>query len=348
MNNNCILSDLSEERYVGPDILKFICAFFVVCIHSNMTGAYVQYFISVTRAAVPIFFMITGFFYGRTQQRNREILQIKKILRLAVSGSIFFFIWEVFVYCLAGDLGAYLANCFSLRSVLGFIFLNYTPICGHLWYLFAILYVLVIVYFAKRRNLMKVLYILTPFLLIGDQLLGNYSKFLFGLVLPRRFVRNFLFVGIPYFCIGDLIYRFRDKIFSIPRLNTKCSVLSVLFCITAVLERLFLVSKNACSLRDQGMSILFLSVSLFILFISVYKKRTPSVWESFAADIGRKYSSSIYIIHPVFIRIVNFLMKRIGIFDIYIHFSAVIIFAVTTASVIIFEKLKRSSLLTKH
>ena len=343
MDNSQTLSSPLKERYVGLDILKFICAFFVVCIHSHMNGAYMQYFISVTRVAVPVFFMITGFFYSGTEKRHRETAQIKKIFRLAVFASILFFVWEVLVYSLSGELESYLSNCFSLRSVLGFIFLNYTPICGHLWYLFAILYVLVIVYFAKRHNFMKVLYILTPFLLIGDQLLGNYSKFLFGFVLARRCVRNFLFVGIPYFCIGNLIFRFKDRIFAVPYLSAKCAALSVLFCVTTVLERLFLVSKNACSLRDHGMSILFLSVSLFILFISVYKKRTPSAAESLAATIGRRYSSSIYIIHPIFIRIVDFLMKQIGIFDIYIHFSAVIIFAVTAAAVIIFEKLKRSA-----
>ena len=50
------------------------------------------YFTALTRVAVPIFFMITGYFYSDTIKRHRECVQIKKIALLVVEANLFFFL----------------------------------------------------------------------------------------------------------------------------------------------------------------------------------------------------------------------------------------------------------------
>lgn len=50
-------------RNVGLDILKVIAAFFVVCIHAPFENEFGKDLKAISRCAVPIFFMITGFFF---------------------------------------------------------------------------------------------------------------------------------------------------------------------------------------------------------------------------------------------------------------------------------------------
>ena len=57
-------SRAEQSRAASLDVLKAICAFLVVCIHVPFPGKVGEYFTALTRVAVPIFFMITGFFHA--------------------------------------------------------------------------------------------------------------------------------------------------------------------------------------------------------------------------------------------------------------------------------------------
>lgn len=74
MNHNIVQSEMpcneftvwvggGTHRYNSLDVLKVLCAFFIVCIHAPFPGTWGGYFTSITRIAVPIFFMISGFFW---------------------------------------------------------------------------------------------------------------------------------------------------------------------------------------------------------------------------------------------------------------------------------------------
>ena len=82
------------------DVLKAVCAFLIVCIHAPFPGVVGEYFTALTRVAVPIFFMITVFFYVDVVGRGRRIAKIKKIFCLSVKANVIFLIWKV-VYNLA-------------------------------------------------------------------------------------------------------------------------------------------------------------------------------------------------------------------------------------------------------
>ena len=57
-----------ENRNNNLDILKTICAFLVICIHIPFPGSVGAIITPLARIAVPIFFMITGYFYNRTSK----------------------------------------------------------------------------------------------------------------------------------------------------------------------------------------------------------------------------------------------------------------------------------------
>ena len=64
------------------------------------------------------------------------------------------------------------------------------------------MYVLVIFYICVKEHVVNLLFIVSPLLLLADLILGKYSLLTLGIELNYIYIRNFLFVGIPYFSIG--------------------------------------------------------------------------------------------------------------------------------------------------
>ncbi|MGN0417948.1 acyltransferase family protein [Anaerostipes faecalis] len=85
-----------ESRADNIDILKAICAFLIVCIHILFQGVAGEYFTSLTRIAMPIFFMITGYFYFDVVKKVGKIRQIKKILKLITEVNLIYLFWDCF------------------------------------------------------------------------------------------------------------------------------------------------------------------------------------------------------------------------------------------------------------
>lgn len=287
---------------------------------------------TLTRVAVPVFFMITGYFYSDTVARHKEKRQIQKILYLVVEANVLFFIWNIALNVLRRDsIITYVQEIFTGKSILKFLALNESPLAGHLWYLGAILYVLVIVLLVDKPNCRKLLYYLTPVLLSADLAFGKYSLLIFHQEFPYILVRNFLCVGIPYFCIGNLI---REKRCS-EKWNRKIlQVLIVVFTITSLAERFVLVSAGLNATRDHYLSTTFLAICLFVYALkSNWCNKGVSV-------IGRKYSTWLYIIHPIFITVFSIVVGKLGLKSIYRCIAPIVVYCATLVFLIILQKVK--------
>ena len=73
----------AAQRNNGVDILKFLCALLVICIHVSFS----EQLLVFTRVAVPIFFIISGYFV-----RNHR-KQIKRILWLILIANAVYLVW---------------------------------------------------------------------------------------------------------------------------------------------------------------------------------------------------------------------------------------------------------------
>ena len=282
--------------------------------------------------------MITGYFYGDTVARHKENRQIRKIFYLVVRANSIFFIWNIALGILKRDsIVTYVRKIFTGKSILKFLVLNESPLAGHLWYLGAILYVLVIVLLVDRFNCKKVLYYLTPVLLIEDLVFGKYSLLIFHREFPYILVRNFLCVGIPYFCIGNLI---REKRCS-EKWNRKIlQVLIVVFTITSLAERFVLVSAGLNATKDHYLSTTFLVICFFVYTLK-------SNWHNKGlAVIGKKCSTWLYIIHPIFITAFSVATGKHGIKSIYRCVAPIVTYCATLTFLIVMCRLK--SLLVKN
>lgn len=312
--------------------MKALCAFLIVCIHVPFPGKVGAYFTTLTRVAVPVFFMITGYFYSDTVARHKEKHQIKKIGGLIIEANMIFFIWNIALNVLRREnIVAYIRSIFTGKNIIEFLALNESPLAGHLWYLGAILYVLVIVLLVDKLDCRKLLYYLTPVLLIVDLMFGKYSLLIFHQEFPYILVRNFLCVGIPYFCIGNLI---REKRCSEKWNRKMLQVLIVVFTITSLAERFVLVSAGLNATRDHYLSTTFLAICLFVYALK-------SNWHNKELTvIGRKYSTWLYIIHPIFITVFSIVTGKLGIKSIYRCVAPIVVYCATLVFLIILQKVK--------
>ena len=276
--------------------------------------------------------MITGYFDGDTVARHKEGRQIKKILYLVVEANVLFFIWNIALNILRREnIVAYIRSIFTGKSIIEFLALNESPLAGHLWYLGAILYVLVIVLLVDKLNCRKLLYYLTPVLLIADLAFGKYSLLIFHREFPYILVRNFLCVGIPYFCIGNII---REKQYSEKWNKTVLWVLIFVFSITSLAEKFVLVNAGMNSTRDHYISTTFLAICLFVYTLK------SNWYNKGLAVIGRKYSTWLYIIHPILIAVFSVSVGRLGLKSIYICVAPIVVYCATLIFLIVLQKVK--------
>lgn len=299
-------------RNKSIDALKTVCSFLIVCIHMppKIIGGY---WIALCRIGVPVFLMISGYFYNQ----ESGMKQIRKVAVLFVEANLIYCAWSYFYGAVSGNFPV-----ISFDTLLKFVFLNESPFSGHLWYLGAVLYTQIVIYFLeKMATKTGDLYMTIPILLLTDIVFGKYSILLFGREFDYLLVRNWLFVGIPFFSIGMLMNEKKLRIgwWGIP-----------VFTLTTILERFLLVRNGLNAARDQYISTIFLSIS--VLSFALEYKGSINNW---LAQIGNRLSAWIYIIHPIFITCFTFIASRIGIQKVWGYVGAVFVFVISVVFVYI-------------
>lgn len=304
-------------RNYSFDTLKLICAIFVIFIHTPQPEIWGNYITPLIRCAVPIFFMISGYFtYGKkdiTHTIHKRIAQLLKIF-----GVVFIFYFVFSLIANGKDSLEHLSVLFSYN----FILLNSVPYSMHLWYISAYIYVLLIILLVERFNLYKWLYFITPILLLTGLLIGKYSEILLDHYFPPNYTRNFLLTGLPFFTLGMLIKKAKQ----LPNIYMS-GVLCIIFYILGFIEVLYV--KN---LGDFYASTIFLSLSIFILFTNI-----KQVKDNIFSKTGREDSLYIYLLHFIIATAITLLSNK---FSYLPYLSALVTLLLTFVLIYILRKLK--------
>lgn len=272
------------QRNYSIDILKIICAVLVVFIHAEY--AYKDLVLPLTRCAVPCFFMISGYLMYKEEMQSSIVKSLKRISLITLWSSLTFYFFSAIV--VSHNLGLVFP---SKQDLFNLVLFNDYPFAFHLWYLYAYIYVLIITYVFNRCHKINWLFYLIPILLIGDLCFGKYSLLLWGREFNYLYVRNFLFVGLPYFSLGMLLRRYDNKLLYV-RLLQWGGVIA--FSVTSLMEYNILEYLNINAARDHYISSTFLAISLFSLFVFSKPYNFPM-----AAKLGKEVSLYIYILHPM-------------------------------------------------
>ena len=296
-----------------------LCAFLIVCIHAPFAGVFGEYFTVLTRIAVPIFFMISGYFWNSNSSKK----QILKLLKLLLIGNAIYATYGVIKAITSNSVNSYVESVVSMESILSFVFLNDSPFAPHLWYLGAVIYVLIVFSIAERTGGIRIVLIAAPFLLLGDLLFGKYSLLVFHREFSPVIVRNWIFVGIPYFSLGYLLHI--NKGIVRRYLTLKRTIIGIaMFAITSLLEKYVLVLCEMNAARDHYLSTTLLAVAVFLLFLLYVNNRKTIV-----AKIGRKDTTWVYILHYLLISVLFHITSRMGATKIYIAIRPIVVFGVT-------------------
>lgn len=323
-----MIAERNAQRWDGLDVLKCICAFLVIVIHTrkDALGGYIE---CVDRIAVPCFLMITGFFYNSICSSGREKKQIVSVFKTCIAANIFYFIWKCIM---RGGMYVPENGMSPVKSIIIFVLFSESPFCEPLWYLGGLLNALIILHFLRKWKWFEKSICILPIMLLGNLLMGKYSVVLLGGVFPGYIRANAFFTVLPYLCVGILISRNSERISEIKQ-NIIVALLFLSFagtiCEQTVLSK-FLVAGNG----DNFFCSVFLSIFVFIYFAFIFK----STKFELLGKVGRIHSGNIYIFHPFLKSVCSKAFSAMGWSSTYLLFSPLLIFGVSILFSVCFRK----------
>lgn len=299
-------------RNKALDQLRFLAAIFVVLIHSPLPGTAGVFIEALARIAVPLFFMISGY-YASNNNRATLIRKMKKTAVMLGIAVVLYFAWEMLWSIYHGTTAEKLQLYFSIQTLAETIVLNTGVLLGHLWFLLALLYCYCIYAFCIQKAPFSVRKGIAMTLLAGFFIVKELLKWN-GVADPVYYVRNFLFMGLPFFLLGEAIKQKKEWLLSI-----KPVVLAIVALVglgAAITERLYV-----------GCCDLYLGTVPAIAAIFILAQR-PTAWtSSWLAKLGRQYAADIYIIHVMILSGLNMVASVTGILslDIFLIMRPVIL-----------------------
>ena len=257
-------------RNIWLDLFRFLLIFMVINIHFNEQS----FFLPIFRLAVPMFFMISGYFsYSKdyNAQMNKNIKSIKASLSYIVFGYSFCFVVGLILLLFNYDMTKY----------------ELFPYSYHLWFLISFFVVWCVHFLICKYNLQKIYWYIVPILIIIALAL-NICIEVFELNLPLILNRNAFFVGLPMFGIGYLLHR-GGVVAGSTKTKVLTLLLAVVFLFLSLLEaQIVVLEYYICSV--------FSSVC-FLLFFASLRVQTNKYIEWYYKYIGSKVVFCIYIIH---------------------------------------------------
>lgn len=164
---------------------------------------------------------------------------------------------------------------------------------GHLWYLFAMIYVYLLVKIINKFNLYKPSYIFSIVAIVGIyifELIDSRN----GVLVPEIYFRNAFLFGLPYFMLGHMIRKYEDKLKFKDKKLLSLFIISIIVVAVGFYFERKLIKQNIC---------LFASNVLFDLYIFILAINKPNI--KFFSKLGELDSGNIYIIHYAIIVILN-------------------------------------------
>ena len=279
---------------------KFIMAILVIFLHAPVPGVVGEIIGCIARISVPFFFMVSGY-YSSEKKSDEYLKKIKKTACLLAYSIVIYFVWNILVSSLQDGLKNFLYECFSIKNLVEMILFNAGSLLGHLWFVAALLYCYIFCYIFSRTKISKRAIVgTTCALLIGHFLIRSVLE-LFQVPDPTKYVRGFLFTGLPFFLIGQLTTSI---------IQTKTKRKTVVLGLLAFLGGgLSLVETFFIWKCDLYVGTVVCSVCIFII-----TQLNPECAIDLFCILGKRYSTDLYIWHVLIISITNIFSVIIGVY----------------------------------
>lgn len=333
----------NENKYLY--FFEGIASIMVVFIHITFPEKIGGIVGAVARFAISLFFMISGYFlYADSVTLSKIARKIKHIFSLILLTFVVYFPYQ-FIIGKNLNLGLYFKHIYNKVYFLKILIFNDWL---HTWFLLALLYCYiltgVILYFfkdfVKRKTVLYVSAVLLGIHYIS-RLVIAYGNPLFNsqiIVFDYAFgsaelFRNWLFMGFPFFIMGYYFHAYSVVILGHIQKNV-----GYVFLAGGMLISIFEYMLYNMTL-ELYIGTVLMSFGAFIITFSEPNK-CPNRCVS---SIGKKYSTYVYLFHPIFISVVYKFSSILKVQD-YLAFSYIKPFLVVVFSIIgaiCFEKGKK-------
>ena len=341
-----------KQRITSFDTFRAIAAFIIVFLHYPIMNRFTDEAQVLVRIAVPYFFMVSGYFHFNNKELNPDKVkkELKKIIGLTVIVNIVYLILRLSVksyQCIqaGNDLGVLWIRIFKQLLRPRYVWFNF-GLAGHLWYLRAMIFVVLLFVIVKSLKLERLVKYSIPIILVIDLCMCKYSMALFGWHYPRTYLEPFeKFIGVAYvyFFMGYFYREFEqtEKFEKMKQVITKSSVIPVIMIIAAaalnVVEAKWLESHKWNLQPYNYIGTLLLIVVIFIT-LSCYKTLGS---KTRIHIIGLKYSEYIYFYHVLCGKLFALFLKDKEIYPYYLKVRPFVIYLTVMLVTMFFMWCKR-------
>ncbi|MCB0101037.1 MAG: acyltransferase family protein [Anaerolineales bacterium] len=276
------------------DVIRFLAAFLVVLAHAvdlvNIPWVWGAFYYTLSRIAVPIFFMVSGYLI-LSHQEDFWTFFYKRFLKVFIP----FLVWSI-IFDLFRE-NPFQEHGFTLQSVAGVIIrILRGPRYDHLWFFYSLfglyLFTPILRIFIKNAKLTEVLYFVALWLLVKPVMLLMGEYFLIRQGFDLGFVDGY----VGYFLIGYLLGQ--------SEITRRMLVWSWLFFLIGFVFSFSVFYfdippvDNELILRDYlSLNIVIMSLGSFVVLRSALQTASKSL--IYVAHISAPHIFGIYLIHPL-------------------------------------------------
>ena len=327
---------MNTKKNTTLELFKLFASYMVVFIHVVFYGNLGIVMDALARFAVPLFFLTSGFFsYNISPEKIKK--RIKHIFSLLLFATVIYIIFDISSLLFSGNLNkipTYFSGFLNLSTLLKLFIFNMPISGGHLWYLWAILYVYIIFYFAAILHIKERIIFIISFLLLFLHILLGECLTVFGISVPIVVIRNFALMGIPFFVLGLFANKHQDKLCNI---SNKVIITAIIAGVSESLLSRYLFGKN--ELYIGTLLILFAFVVIFLKY--------PNIKHLHFLDKLDGCSTYIYIFHLMISSIVVRVFEAINLpipFPIVKSIRPLLVCVISTILAYIVMRIKKNSL----
>ncbi len=305
-------------RSVVLDKIKALACIFIILIHCKFPGLLGDICEALARFGVPMFFVISGKFLlskkdvTPSEIRNRLNKKIIALIKIIIPIWLFYTVYSLLYSLTVGyTVGRWASEKYNLFEFSRLILFNsgkfiydFTYAFDHLWFIFALLYVYILVFiFARfvRRWAFPLFAGLSLLLYVLELLQTYYPIRPFDISVSTWYVvRNWLFVGVPFTMLGVWFEDRIDKDFAL------CNMQSGLL-FTGIGILLSIVEFYIWGNKEVYIGSLFVVVGVLILSAVANNSKADAL-----SFIGKSLSSYIYYMHVFVISLFGWFIDRIN------------------------------------
>lgn len=325
-------------KNIKLNFLKGLACMGVVFIHVTFPGLFGQIVLRASAYAVPIFYMIAGYYaYGIGSEDIER--RLKKIVKIFLCAYSFFFLCNLTFSIKDHEVLQWLSLSYNWMTPLKYICFCTINFAIPLWYLIAMIETYIVWLLVLKKQKEHLVIKMLPILFLFQIILTFYCE---TMDLEWFWKMNFLAQAMPWFVLGYYLNTEAAQILH----SIKTSFLLVLIIVGSVIA----VIPTALDLPLKFNVIGYIPYA-FGLFALTLKNPSKSICRP-VEFIGDKLSLYIYIIHAPLARAVGFSFRNFlnvnTLANPYLMFRPIIVLLITLIMAWIIYKVKMVALREKR